>query len=126
LKSKLNSCRVCGLCLFLPDILCQSMKRRHLLVICLLALFVPVLAQKSEKAAVVAVAQEQGVSITLKNKNLQLVNVKVGDKIQILNILGVRVLEKKADSTTVDIILDLPQGYYIVKVGATVRKISLK
>jgi co-chaperonin GroES (HSP10) len=102
------------------------MKGRYLLVICLLALFVPVLAQKSEKAAVVTVAQDQGVTITLKNKTLQLANVKVGDKIQILNILGVRVLEKKADSTIVDIALDLPQGYYIVKVGTTVRKISLK
>lgn len=102
------------------------MKGRLIVVICLLALFVPVFAQKSEKAAVVAVAQDQGVTITLKNKILQLVNVKVGDKIQILNILGVRVLEKKADSTTVDIALELPQGYYIVKVGTTVRKISLK
>ncbi len=102
------------------------MKGRSLLVICLLALFVPVIAQKSEKSAVVTVVQEQGVTITLKNKNLQLANVKVGDKIQILNILGVRVLEKKADSTTVDLALELPQGYYIVKVGTTVRKISLK
>lgn len=126
MKSRLKICRVVGLCLFLQDESCQSMKGRSLLVICLLALFVPVIAQKSEKSAVVTVVQEQGVTITLKNKNLQLANVKVGDKIQILNILGVRVLEKKADSTTVDLALELPQGYYIVKVGTTVRKISLK
>lgn len=102
------------------------MKGRIIIVICLLALFVPIQAQKSEKPAVAAVAQESSVSITVKNKTLQLVNIKVGDKIQILNILGVRVLEKKADSTTVDLSLELPQGYYIVKVGTTVRKISLK
>lgn len=102
------------------------MKRRCLLVLFLFALFAPLSAQKSEKATVIAVAQDTSVSISLRNKTLQLVNVKVGEKIQILNILGVRVLERKADSTVVDIALDLPQGYYIVKVGNTVRKISLK
>jgi len=62
----------------------------------------------------------------LKNKTLQLQNIKVGDKIQVLNVLGVKVLEKKSDSTIVDIQLNLSPGYYIVKVGSTVRKISLK
>jgi len=95
-----------------------------LLMLFLVLLAAPAAAQKNDKPA--PTAQEQSVIVLLKNKTLQLQNIKVGDKIQILNILGVRVMEKKADSTNVDIQLDLPQGYYIVKVGTAVRKISVK
>lgn len=84
-------------------------------------------AQKQDKTEPVVTTQtETGVVVLLKNKTLQLQNIKVGDKIQVLNVLGVKVLEKKSDSTIVDIQLNLSPGYYIVKVGSTVRKISLK
>lgn len=103
----------------------NRMVKKILIIVLIVSLFSPVFAQKSEKA-VVPVAQEQTMSIAVKNKNLTIQNVKTGDKIEILNILGVRVLEKRTDSTTFEIQLDLPQGYYIVKVGSLVRKISLK
>lgn len=103
------------------------MKRHVLALVCLIGLLQPMTAQKQDKVEPVIAAQtETSVVLLLKNKTLQLQNIKVGDKIQVLNILGVRVLEKKADSTTVDIQLNLSPGYYIVKVGSTVRKISLK
>jgi len=85
----------------------------------------PVCAQKSEKVGT-PVSQEQAITIVLKGKTLQIQNIKSGDKIEILNILGVRVLERRADSTYIELQLDLQQGYYIVKVGNLVRKISVK
>ena len=104
------------------------MKRHTLALVCLLGLLQPLTAEKQEKVdtPVVTAQAEPSVVVLLKNKTLQLQNIKVGDKIQVLNILGVRVVEKKADSTIVDIQLNLTPGYYIVKVGSTVRKISLK
>lgn len=103
------------------------MKRYTFALVCLLGLLQPLAAQKQEKVEAVSTTQtESTVVVLLKNKTLQLQNIKVGDNIQVLNILGVRVLEKKADSTIVDIQLNLSPGYYIVKVGTTVRKISLK
>jgi hypothetical protein len=103
------------------------MKRHTIALICLLGLLQPLTAQKQDKTEpVVTTLAETGVVVLLKNKTLQLQNIKVGDKIQVLNVLGVKVLEKKSDSTIVDIQLNLSPGYYIVKVGSTVRKISLK
>ncbi|NLT04490.1 MAG: hypothetical protein GXY09_11580 [Bacteroidales bacterium] len=103
------------------------MKRHTIALICLLGLLQPLTAQKQDKTEPVVTTQtETGVVVLLKNKTLQLQNIKVGDKIQVLNVLGVKVLEKKSDSTIVDIQLNLSPGYYIVKVGSTVRKISLK
>jgi len=101
------------------------MKKILFIFVFMTAFLVPVCAQKSEKVST-PVSQEQAISIILKGKTLQIQNVKTGDKIEILNILGVRVLEKRTDSTYVEIQLDLPQGYYIVKVGTLVRKISVK
>lgn len=101
------------------------MKKILFIFVFMTAFLVLVCAQKSEKVST-PVSQEQAISIILKGKTLQIQNVKTGDKIEILNILGVRVLEKRTDSTYVEIQLDLPQGYYIVKVGTLVRKISVK
>jgi hypothetical protein len=43
-----------------------------------------------------------------------------------LSIVGVKVLEKKPESSNCSLVLELPRGYYIVKIGSTVRKISVK
>jgi hypothetical protein len=87
-------------------------------------LILPLQAQKSNRSE--SAAPDQTVMVVLKERTLQIQHIKPGDKVEILNILGVRLIEKKADSSSMDIQLDLPQGYYLVKVGTTVRKISLK
>jgi hypothetical protein len=87
-------------------------------------LLMPLQAQKSSRSE--PSASDQTVLVVLKERTLQIQHIKPGDKVEILNILGVRLIEKKADSASMDIQLDLPQGYYLVKVGSTVRKISLK
>ena len=101
------------------------MKKYIFLILLITTLVTPAIGQKTEKASA-QVAQESGMTVLLKGKTLQIQNIKTGDKIEILNILGVRVLEKKSDSTSIELQLELQQGYYIVKVGTQVRKISLK
>jgi ABC-type molybdate transport system ATPase subunit len=101
------------------------MKKYLFLILLITTLATPVIGQKSERSTA-QVAQESGMTVLLKGKTLQIQNIKNGDKIEILNILGVRVLEKKSDSTSIELQLDLQQGYYIIKVGTQVRKISLK
>jgi hypothetical protein len=93
----------------------------------LLALIVvaPLAAQKSEKAVAV-VSQDAALTVIQSGKTLQLQNATIGDKLEVLSIVGVRVYEKKIDSTNQVLNLDLPKGYYIVKVGNAVRKISVK
>jgi hypothetical protein len=101
------------------------MKKILTFIFLFLMLFAPLIAQKSERVAV-AVSQESIVTIYQKGKTLQIQNAPVGEKLQILSIVGVRVYEKRIDSTFMEIPLDLPKGYYIVKAGSIVRKISFK
>jgi len=102
------------------------MKKRFTCIFFLsLILFVPLNAQRNEKV-VVAVSQETTVSVLLKGKILQLQNAVVGEKLEVLSIVGVKVFDKKIESSNQEFQLGLPRGYYIVKIGTVVRKISVK
>ena len=102
------------------------MKKSSSLVLLLFILIAPLSAQKAEKVAIPVAQETPSVSIFMKGNTLQLQNVNVGDKVEILSIVGVRVFLKKTESTNQDFELDLPKGYYIVKIGTIVRKISIK
>ena len=101
------------------------MKKILTFIFLFLMLFAPLNAQKSEKS-VATVSPETTVSVFQKGKTLQLQNAPIGEKLEILSIVGIRVFDKKIDSTFMEITLDLPKGYYIVKAGSIVRKISVK
>jgi hypothetical protein len=100
---------------------------KKILALAFLAMFTfsPLFAEKSEKAAASA-SQDAVLSVLQNGKTLQLQNATVGDKLEVLSIVGVRVFEKRLESPNQTINLDLPKGYYIVKVGNAVRKISVK
>jgi len=102
------------------------MKKSFSLVLLLFILIAPISAQKGEKATAPVAQETPAVSIFMKGNTLQLQNVTVGEKVEILSIVGVRVFQKKIESTNQDYELDLPKGYYIVKIGTIVRKISVK
>ena len=65
--------------------------------------------------------------ISLTDTNRLLVqNVKAGDMLQVYSIVGVKVFEIKLDSSGKEITLNVPKGYYVVKVSNIVRKIAVK
>jgi maltose-binding protein MalE len=101
------------------------MKKIVAILVLALITLAPLAAQKAEKA-VAAATTEPTLSVILSGKNLQLQNATVGEKMEVLSIVGVRVVEKKVESSNQSFTLELPKGYYIVKVGTAVRKISVK
>jgi len=101
------------------------MKKSFTIIFLFFMFLVPAIAQRSEKA-VSTVVQESGVTIYMKGKLLIVQNASIGEKLNVLSIVGVRVYEKRIDSTYMEITLELPKGYYIVKVGTIVRKIAIK
>jgi hypothetical protein len=101
------------------------MKKSLAFILLLLMSLSPLIAQKSERAGS-PVSPETVVSVYQKGKSLFLQNAPIGEKLKIMSIVGVCVFEKRVDSTYMEIILELPKGYYIVKVGTIVRKIAIK
>ena len=101
------------------------MKRRFTLFFLCLLFLAPLNAQKGENT-VVLTSQETGVLVFQKGKTLQVQNAVIGEKLEVLSIVGVRVFERHIESTNQEFPLDLPKGYYIVKIRNVVRKILVK
>jgi hypothetical protein len=100
------------------------MKRVLIVLVLAFATLAPLAAEKSEKVAVAM--PETTISLIQTGKTLQLQNATVGEKMEVLSIVGVRIVEKKIESANQSFTLELPKGYYIVKIGTAVRKISIK
>lgn len=67
----------------------------------------------------------QNVTISVSESTVHVANAN-GQMLYVYNVAGVRVMSVKIDGADKKIDLNLPKGCYILKVGKTVRKISIK
>jgi len=67
----------------------------------------------------------QNIVISVKGSTLHVVGA-AGQTLYIYNVAGVRVMTVKVDGSDRRYELNFPKGCYIVKVGNTARKISIK
>lgn len=67
----------------------------------------------------------QSVTINVQESVVQVAGAN-GQVLHIYNVAGVRVKSVKIDGDDKRIELNLPKGYYILKVGKTIRKISIR
>ncbi|MBR4389040.1 MAG: T9SS type A sorting domain-containing protein [Prevotella sp.] len=67
----------------------------------------------------------QTVSISVSESVLHVANAN-GMILEIFNVAGVKVMSIKVEGQDKKFELNLPKGCYIVKVGKTVRKISIR
>ena len=67
----------------------------------------------------------EDVAISVKSSTVYVKNAN-GEMLYVYNVAGVRVVSIKVDGQDRHYDLNLPKGCYIVKVGKTVRKISIK
>lgn len=90
----------------------------------LLAFGLPTVSYAS--TAIEIIEQEfQNIVISV-NQSLLRVSGANGQVMHIYNVAGVRVMSVKIDGSDKSFELNLPKGCYIVKIGKTVRKISIK
>lgn len=83
-------------------------------------------ASVSARAAVEIIDNDyQEISISVNASTLHVVGAS-GQTLYIYNVAGVRVLSIKVDGSDRHYDVNLPKGCYIVKVGKTVRKISIR
>lgn len=69
--------------------------------------------------------QTQAIGISVNESTLHVTNA-AGEALYIYNVAGVRVMSIKVDGPDKRYELNLTKGCYIVKVGKTVRKISIR
>ncbi len=53
-------------------------------------------------------------------------NAEPGSQMEVYNIVGIKLITKRIDSTDATFQMNLPKGYYIFKIGSVVRKVVIK
>lgn len=90
----------------------------------MMAVGVPTMA--SAEASVLIIEQEsQRITVSVSGSVLR-VSGADGEVLHIYNVTGVRVMSIKVDGYEKRYTLNLPKGCYIVKIGKTVRKITIR
>lgn len=80
----------------------------------------------SAEASVLIIEQEsQRITVSVSGSVLR-VSGADGEVLHIYNVTGVRVMSIKVDGYEKSYTLNLPKGCYIVKIGKTVRKITIR
>ena len=69
--------------------------------------------------------EPQGITINVRESVVQIVGAN-GETLHVYNVAGVRIKSIKIDGDDKRFELNLPNGCYILKVGKTVRKISVR
>lgn len=100
---------------------------KKILIISLAALLlgnVSIMAESSNSIEIVD-NDFQNISISVNESTLRVVGAS-GQVLYIYNVAGVRVMSIKVEGADKRYELNLPKGCYIIKVGKTVRKISIR
>lgn len=99
---------------------------KNLLTIFLMALTLGFPAHQAKAASsVLLIEMDQQAQISVNGSQIRVTGAQ-GQILEIYNVAGVRILSQRIDSYDKTIDLNLNKGCYIVKVGKTARKISVK
>lgn len=65
-------------------------------------------------------------TITVSGTTIRVENAIPGSTMEVYDILGVKITSVRIDTADKTVTLNLPKGYYIFKIGNTVRKVVIK
>jgi hypothetical protein len=103
------------------------MKKLFYLIALLLLVSSPVFLFAQEKKDKVLVTEEVILpELSVANNILYIKNAPVGRRVEVITIVGNKVLEIEIKSTNVTHVLELPKAIYIFKLDGVVRKFVIK
>ena len=69
---------------------------------------------------------QDSVIIKIAENRLIIENLPKDDIMEIYNIMGVKVYNRRINAGTNEYVLSLPKGYYILKIGKLTKKIAIR
>lgn len=82
-------------------------------------------AQERRKVETVQ-REPASLTITVSGTAIHIQNATPGSTMEVYDILGVKITSLQIDTADKTVTLNLPKGYYIFKIGDTVRKVVIK
>ena len=70
--------------------------------------------------------EKDSVEISAYDNKIVVKNAPIGSKLEIYSVVGIRVKEIKMKQPDGEYTVDIAKGYYIVRIGETVRKVAIR
>ena len=70
--------------------------------------------------------EPESVEISAYDNKIVVENAPAGSKLEVYSVVGIRVKEIPMKQPSGEYTVDLAKGYYIVRIGDTVRKVSIR
>jgi hypothetical protein len=100
------------------------------IVLCFLIIFsflsFPVVYAQEGRKSLPIDNEQTSVTLTVTGNNVRVQNAAPGSVLEVYNVLGMKVTSIKIDSVDKVITLNLPKGWYILKIENIARKVAIK
>ena len=101
-----------------------------IIVLCFLIIFsflsYPVVYAQEGRKSLPIDNEQTSVTLTVIGNTVRVQNAAPGSVLEIYNVLGMKVSSIKIDSVDKVITLNLPKGWYILKIENIARKVAIK
>lgn len=68
----------------------------------------------------------EAIEISASDNRIKVTNAPVGSKLEIYSVVGIKVKEIEMKQPSGEYIVNIAKGYYIIRIGDTVRKIAIR
>lgn len=79
-------------------------------------------AQNAKSKNVSEAPERTPIELSVAGNRIQVQNAPVGMKLEVYSVVGQKMAEMEIKSSSGEYSVNVPKGYYIVKVGDTIRK----
>ena len=90
----------------------------------------PVYAQANKSGVKTFASRQEDpspIEITAYENRIKVVeNAPVGSILEIYSVVGIKVKEIEVKQSTAEYVVDIAKGYYIIRIGDTVRKVAIR
>ena len=87
----------------------------------------PVYAQANKSGVKTFASRQEDpspIEITAYENRIKVENAPVGSILEIYSVVGIKEIEVK--QSTAEYVVDIAKGYYIIRIGDTVRKVAIR
>lgn len=82
--------------------------------------------QAKNTTHIVKPKEADSIKISAYENTIRVENVTIGSKLEIYSVVGIKVKEIPMKQPSGDYPVDIAKGYYIVRIGETVRKVAIR
>lgn len=97
-----------------------------ILTFILFAAFNVSLPAQEAKPATTAETDKKAIELTVDANRVYVRNVIVGQTLEVFSVVGLKMDTVTMKAVAAEYTLNVPKGYYILKIGETVRKVVIK